>query len=282
MREWLVLCAAALLAFATGPAGTAAAQEADVVLPRLRVPSVEVAPPEREQRRIIRFLTASDYPPFQFVGADGNPAGMNVDLARAICAELGFPCTIQALPWADLNAALDSGRADALIAGMRPTVDLRAKYELTRPYFRLPARFVTARDKPIPDVTPDTLAGKKVAVIGGTAHEAFLTTFFPAAQAVAFPNAEAARQALRQGAADLLFGDGAALSLWLGGTESDGCCTFAGGPYLESHFFGEGMSIVVRNNDVRLRQQLDRTLDDIEAKGTLSDLYLRWFPIGIF
>jgi polar amino acid transport system substrate-binding protein len=277
-----VLCAAALLAFATVPSAPARAQEAGVVLPRLRVPPVEAAPVEREQRRIIRFLTASDYPPFQFVGSDGNPTGMNVDLARAICASLGFPCTIQALPWADLEAALESGRADALIAGMRPTAELRGKFELTRPYFRLPARFVAPRDKPVPEITPEALAGKRVAVVAGTAHEAFLTAFFPAAQAVPFPDAGQARKALREGAADLVFADGAALSLWLGGTESGGCCTFAGGAYLESHFFGEGMSIVVRKNDVRLRQQLDRMLDDIEAKGILADLYLRWFPIGIF
>ena len=282
MREWLVLCAAGLLAFAMVSGAPVRAEDAAVVLPRIRVAPVETAPPEREQRRIVRFLTASDYPPFQFVGPDGNPAGLNVDLARAMCAELGFACTIQALPWQDLLGALESGRADALIAGMRPTSDLRGKYELTRPYFRLPARFATAKDKAPPEITPEALAGKRIAVVAETAHAAFLATYFAAAQIVPFPDAEAARNALKAGAADLLFGDGAALSLWLGGSESAACCAFAGGVYLESHFFGEGMTIVVRKNDVRLRGQIDRTLDDIEAKGTLADLYLRWFPIGIF
>ncbi len=43
----------------------------------------------------IRFLTEDDYPPFNFLLSDGQLAGFNIDLARAICAELEVPCTIQ-------------------------------------------------------------------------------------------------------------------------------------------------------------------------------------------
>jgi Bacterial extracellular solute-binding proteins, family 3 len=40
----------------------------------------------------IRFMTEVDYPPFNFAGPDGNPAGFNVDLARMICEELKVNC----------------------------------------------------------------------------------------------------------------------------------------------------------------------------------------------
>ena len=43
----------------------------------------------------IRFLTEFDYPPFNYAGPDGNPAGFNVELARLICEELKLQCTIQ-------------------------------------------------------------------------------------------------------------------------------------------------------------------------------------------
>ncbi|MGQ4275135.1 transporter substrate-binding domain-containing protein [Terrihabitans sp. B22-R8] len=260
----------------------AQAQDAATALPKLRAPMIDNVAPSREQRRVIRFLTGSDFPPFQFVGADGNPVGLNVDLARAICASLDFPCTIQALPWDDLLPALESGRADALIAGLKPSAELRGKAELTRPYFRLPARFVARREGTPAESTPSALAGKSVAVVQGSAHEAFLKAFFPAANLIASPDEEAARAALRESRADLLFDDGASLSLWLGGTGSLDCCVFVPGAYLESHFFGEGMVAATRKGDVRLRQMLDRALDDIEAKGRMTDLYLRWFPIGIF
>src|SRR5580698_7424610 len=37
--------------------------------------------PDLSRISIIRFLTDLDYPPFDYAGADGNPAGFNVDLA---------------------------------------------------------------------------------------------------------------------------------------------------------------------------------------------------------
>ena len=49
--------------------------------------------PDTSRLTVIRFLTETDYPPFNYAGADGNPTGFNVDLARAICDELQISCT---------------------------------------------------------------------------------------------------------------------------------------------------------------------------------------------
>ena len=49
--------------------------------------------PDLSRIRQIRFLTEDDFPPFNFLLSDGQLAGFNVDLARAICAELDLPCT---------------------------------------------------------------------------------------------------------------------------------------------------------------------------------------------
>ncbi|MDR3558765.1 MAG: transporter substrate-binding domain-containing protein, partial [Candidatus Pacebacteria bacterium] len=69
----------------------------------------------------IRFLTADDYPPFEFLGADGALAGFNIDLARAICAELKATCTIQPRRWDNLLDALDAKEGDAIVASLRDT-----------------------------------------------------------------------------------------------------------------------------------------------------------------
>ena len=51
--------------------------------------------PDLSRLTVIRFLTETDYPPFNFTGPDGNPAGFNVDLARALCEEIKVTCTVQ-------------------------------------------------------------------------------------------------------------------------------------------------------------------------------------------
>jgi polar amino acid transport system substrate-binding protein len=137
-------------------------------------------------------------------------------------------------------------------------------------------------DSPIGEVLPERLEGKKIAVIAGTAHEAYLKAMFTEAEARPYPNAEAAREALRRKEADLLFGDGIALAFWLNGSDSAGCCAFRGGPFLESRFFGEGVGIAVKRGNDLLRLSLNWALFQLWEKGSITDLWLRYFPISPF
>jgi polar amino acid transport system substrate-binding protein len=92
----------------------------------------------------------------------------------------------------------------------------------------------------------------------------------------------AAEAALKAGAVDYVFADGLGLSLWLNGAESDGCCEFAGGPYLESRFFGEGMGFIIRKDDETLRRAFDFALQQLWKEGKYAELYLRFFPVSPF
>jgi 4-carboxymuconolactone decarboxylase len=119
---------------------------------------------------VIRFLTETNYPPFNFAGPDGNPQGFNVDLARMLCEELKVACTIQMRRFETLIAALNGNQGDAAIASIAATVEMRARVDFTDAYYRTPARFVAKRDSPIDDPLPERLEGKRVAVVAGTAH----------------------------------------------------------------------------------------------------------------
>jgi polar amino acid transport system substrate-binding protein len=259
-----------------------AAPQAGVVLPGFWDPRRRPERPDLSRIQSIRFLTDVDYPPFNYVGADGNPAGFNVDLARLICEEIKVTCTIQARSFNTLLDALNDNRGDAVIASIAPTADTRRRADFTDPYYRTPARFVARLDSPINEVLPERLEGKKIAVVAGTAHEAYLKAMFTDAQVRSFPNAEAAREALRNKEVDLLFADGIALAFWLNGADSAGCCNFRGGPFLESRFFGEGVGIAVKRGNELLRQALNWALFRLWEKGSYTDLWLRYFPISPF
>src|SRR5262249_52974201 len=94
--------------------------------------------PDLSRITVIRFLTETDYPPFNFTGADGNPAGFNVDLARALCEEIKVTCTIQMRRFETLLDAITSNRGDAIIASIAATPQLRARADFTDPYYRAP------------------------------------------------------------------------------------------------------------------------------------------------
>jgi polar amino acid transport system substrate-binding protein len=126
------------------------------------------------------------------------------------------------------------------------------------------------------------LAGKSVGVVAGSAHKAFLDAFFPGIVEKTYPDAEALREALRASAIDALFGDGLSLAVWMNGAASNDCCVFRGGPYLESRFFGEGVGIALRKDDVSLRRALDWALARLAARGIYAELYLKHFPVGFY
>lgn len=232
----------------------------------------------------LRFLTTVDFPPFNFLDEAGRLSGFHVDLARAICAELGLgeECQIQALPWADLPLALDAGEGEALLAGIAITRENRNRFAFSRPYLQLPARFVARRDSMLAEPMVRATVGRRIGVRDGSAHERILRDLFPQVKVVAYSRADWMFGDLREGKTDAVFDDGMRLSFWLSGTDSENCCRFAGGPYLLPGYLGTGMAIAVRPQDETLVDAFDYALREIDAKGIFTELYLRYFPIGFF
>jgi polar amino acid transport system substrate-binding protein len=238
--------------------------------------------PDLSRVSMIRFLTETDYPPFNFAGPDGNPQGFNIDLARMMCEELKLACTIQMRRFETLISALNANQGDAAIASIAATADMRLKADFSDSYYRTPARFVARRDSPLNDPLPERLESKKVAVVGNTAHEAYLKALFTEVEVRAYPSADVARLALRRGDVDLMFGDAISLAFWLNGTDSENCCAFRGGPYFDSRYFGEGVGIAVRKGNQTMRLALNWALFRVWEQGRFTDLWLRYFPISPF
>jgi polar amino acid transport system substrate-binding protein len=286
---WAALALAAALA-APAPAqaqtqsrpsapGTAQAAAANAA-PGFWDPRRRPERPDLGRLTLIRFMTEVDYPPFDYAGQDGNPTGFNVDLARAMCEELHVTCTVQMRRFDTLFDALADNKGDAAIASISVTPESRARADFSDPYYRPVARFVARRDAKIDDVRPEKIEGKTIAVVAGTAHEQYLRSLFTEAEVKPYKTAEAAREALRRGETDLLFGDGFGLSFWLNGTDSGNCCAFVGGPFLESRYFGEGIGVAVKRGNDTLRLAINWALFRLWEKGRYTDLWLRYFPIN--
>jgi polar amino acid transport system substrate-binding protein len=285
----IVLLALVVGLFAAGAPGRAAAQSGAVATPPASVVVPDFWDPRRRVERppagsvpVIRFVTTDDFPPFNFLDANGHLTGFNVDLARAICDELAIRCTIQAREWGELVERIADKTADAAIAGIAVTAVNREKLDFSDIYLRAPGRFVVRRAEADLQPTPEALKGKTLAVAEKTAHEAYLAAMFPEVPRRLYPTADAARAAVKDGEADATFGDGLQLSFWLQSEAAANCCAFAGGPYLESRFFGEGYAIAIGKNAIDLKHAINAALQALYEKGVYAELYLRYFPVGFF
>ncbi len=243
----------------------------------LRIPKPDLLDLEQ-----IRFITDSDYPPFNYLDEEGELTGFNVDLARALCEELSVECSVRAVPWNRLLPALKEGEADAVIASNRISEEILRKVDFTDSYFYTPARFVALKSRPAVEVTPESLVGRKVGVVTKTAHQAYLKDFFTRSAVVSYDTSAEAKSALREGKIDFLFGDGVSLMFWLNGISSDDCCEFRGGPFTESKYFGEGIGIAVAKGNRKLRDALNYGLHLARSGGRFEELHLRYFPLSFF
>ncbi|TPK67655.1 transporter substrate-binding domain-containing protein [Mesorhizobium sp. B2-4-19] len=280
--QWRFLVLASLLIAALPLAPGARAAEPQV--PVLWDAKERLPKPDLSALPRLRFLTTTDFPPFNFLDGAGKLSGFHIDLARAICAELGIAdkCQIQALPWGELEGALEKGEGEAIIAGIAATPQSRQTYAFSRSYLQFPARFITPKNKALAEPVFDKLRSKRVGVLAGSAHERMLRDYFSTVQIVSFDGPEALYSDLKAGKIDAAFGDGMRFAFWLGGSDAAGCCRFAGGPYLAPEYLGTGMAIATRTDNPALAAAIDYALQEISMKGTFAEFYLRYFPVSFF
>lgn len=242
------------------------------------------AMPDLSNVQRIRFLTTLDFPPFDFLDGQGRLSGFNVDLARELCDAMGVTakCQIQALPFDELQAALENHTGDAVIAGVSVNADLRAKFDFSHPYAQMPARFL-ASAKLAAGGAPGMaeLASRKIGVVGATVHETMLKSYFPALTPKTYQSRDAMLTALKSGEVDAVFGDGMQLAFWKDSPDAAKCCNFWGGPYYSREFLGEGMTIMTRKGEP-LAAAFDHGLTELVRDGRLNELFVKYFPAGLF
>jgi len=230
----------------------------------------------------LRFVTTSDFPPFNYYDEDGVLTGLNVDLARSICRVLSVNCQVSELEWDDLAETVNEGAADAAVAGIAITPQTVRRLDFTDVYLQIPARFAAPENAQIEKITAETLDGRTIGVARETAHHAFLQTFFPDAELNLFEDVDDARAALRAGSVDLVFADGLSTVFWVNGAGSRGCCKMVDGGFMEPNYFGQGLAIAVKRGNDRLVTVLNYALARLRASGRLEELMLRYFPLSLY
>lgn len=258
--------------------GTAGAQ--GVTVPNFWDPRARIERPSLEQIGAIRFLTTDDFPPFAYRDRRDVLVGFDIDLAHAICEVLKVQCAIQVRPFNTLVNGLRDDSGDAIIAGFDLEKVPADGLISSQAYLKIPGRFVVRRDRRF---TPGPAASEGfVGAVCGSAHAAYLEAFFPRMRVACFMRTAVPLEQLKAGVIDAVFGDALSLSFWLNGPESEDCCAFSGGAYLDDRFFGSGLSIVMREEDRQLKLALDYALREVYRAGAYEELYLRYFPISLF
>lgn len=253
-------------------------QEAAYPVPQFRHIDPTRTEPVVRDIALVRFVADDSFPPFSYRDGDGALTGLNVSVADAICRELKLKCEFLVKPWDEAVESVAKGEADAVLSGLKMTPATLERFDFTAPYLRTVGRFAVRIQNQIPSPDVKSLAGKRIGVIAGSAHEAWIKAYFPRSLIKSYRTEGEAEEALRTGGLDTLFGDAYRLIFWVHGQSARQCCRLLPGAFVEPGYFSSGITIAVRRGNRRLLEALDYGLDRLQTSGEFARIYRKFFP----
>jgi len=149
----------------------------------------------------VRITAEVTSPPFGFIGADGQPDGLEIAAARQIAKDLGVDLDLVQVPATGRIPALLAGRADIAISSLSITLDRAKTIAFADPHGALTIVITAPADVSIKSIAD--LAGKKIGITRATLEEATVPKLAPSGTQFAYFNdIDATIQALLSGQVD--------------------------------------------------------------------------------
>lgn len=124
----------------------------------------------KEDGKIV-MLTNAAFPPFEYT-ANGEVVGVDVDIAKAIAADLGVELEIQDMAFEGIVNAIKSGKGSIGVAGMSITEDRKKNVDFSVEYVKSKL-FVLVAASETEITSPDNLTGMTIGVQTGTTSDVF-------------------------------------------------------------------------------------------------------------
>ena len=115
--------------------------------------------------------TSPDFPPFESLGDDGEVVGIEVDILKKICEELGVEMVIEQMDFESVLPGVQAGKYDVGMSGISITEKRQKNALFTDPYCLAAQAIVVVEGSSIAGKAD--LEGKKISVQTGTTAESF-------------------------------------------------------------------------------------------------------------
>ena len=217
--------------------------------------------------RVVVVGSDRNFPPYEFVDAQGQPVGFNIDLIREVAKETGLTLDIRPGVWSDLRKDFAKGRLDVL-SGMFYTEERSKAIHFSVPHSAPSYAIFQRRDTP--EIQSfDGLKGKRILVEqGDIVHETL------GAEGLDVEGAPSPQEALREvaiGKADCAVVLKSVGLYFIGRDHLDVLKT--SGPPL----FPQKYCFAIQKNDAELLSRLNEGLFIVKENGKYAEIYTRHF-----
>jgi len=153
----------------------------------------------------IIFISQTHYPPFEFIGPDGEHTGMCIELVRWMAAEFGFKIRLTHTSFKQAQQALLSGKADVLTS-LFYSEKRDHIFDFSKEVFQVPASIFVVSERP--DIRGlNDLQGKTIAMQAGDYALEYLESKRISFKVIYTKNFAEATDLVIAGQADAVIGD---------------------------------------------------------------------------
>ncbi|WP_286238705.1 ABC transporter substrate-binding protein [Neptuniibacter halophilus] len=223
----------------------------------------------------IRIATEGAYAPFNMINSEGELTGFDVDIAKALCAEMKADCSIVAQDWDGIIPGLKARKYDAIIASLSITPERSRVVAFSDHYYSNSLTFVTGKDTQFdPAMVEGKVIGAQRATIAGQYLEDNLGD---KATVKLYDTQDNAYLDLANGRLDAILSDKLPAYDWLQSEEGQKF-EFRG----DKIDIDDKIAIAVRKQDSELKERFNQALKVILENGTYEKINAKYFPFSIY
>jgi len=157
------------------------------------------------RRGVLMVGTEPEFHPFEYVDAQGELQGFDIDLARALAGDLGVAVRFETMSFDSLPTAIQNGRIDLIWSGMTATVERAKTLLFSDFYYRTGLCLLVSAGSGIQSAADAD--GKRLVVKLGTTGDVAAPRLFPRAAITKFENESVCAAEVVNGRADAFLYD---------------------------------------------------------------------------
>ncbi len=230
----------------------------------------------------IRVGVEGAYPPFSFVTPEGELAGFDIDIAKALVKVAGAEVELVTSSWEGIIPGLLANKFDCIIASMSITEERKKTVAFSGKYYNTPAKFVVKKGG-ISEISKAGLKGKNIGVQIATIHDKYLTAMYgDDVKVMRYGTQDEVHLDMTAGRIDGFLGDAIAASEGFLMTAEGKDFQFVGPGLTDPKWFGEGSGIAIRKSDKDLVEIFNKAIAQIRADGTYKKIQDKYFDFDVY
>ncbi|MFA6856562.1 MAG: amino acid ABC transporter substrate-binding protein [Treponema sp.] len=212
------------------------------------------------------------FPPLGFRDEDNEIVGYDIDLAKEVSKRLGVEFKAQPIDWDAKEMELNTGKIDCIWNGFTMTEEREAALAFTKPYLNNEQVLVVRSDSGIKSLAD--MKGKIVGLQSGSSAQEAVDGNAAFAGSVkkqiTFKDNVTALNDLSIGGVDGVVMDSVVANYSIKAT---------GKPFkiIDEPLSQEEYGVAFRKGDMALRDEVQKTLEDMQKDGTVTAISMKWF-----